>query len=828
MPYRYWAVSGVHLRHHPGRRHCIGTRPTRGPQFDSLEPRMLLAADMLTAVSGAVSGGPVHAIFAPGTPDDVIRAVEENIHGAGRDEFQITNRWTTTALSGSGLSQGDPTIITWGIVPDGTFIAAQPDIDAEEDAPSDLIARMVEIYGGDENAAPDAAVNQVWFTLFEQAFQSWSDLSGLTYVYEPNDDGVQIAGGAGSSGVRPDVRIGGHYIDGNSNILAYNWFPNNSDMVIDTADNFYESTGTNSLRLRNVLAHEAGHGLGFSHVISSNDQFLMEPYASTQFDGPQFDDILAANRLYGDPLEKNGGNDTAANAVNLGTLNNATATRGELLNGSNNPISNADPLSIDDNGDEDFFKFTVSSNASVTVSVSPVGYTYSQGPQGGSESSFNAAAQSNLSITLYDTNGSTVLTSINDAPAGSVEQLADYNLPGPGTYFIEVNGNANAAQMYEIEVTTDAPVAPTGIEGAVINDLDADGNLEGGEPGLGGWTVYLDENSNGQYDAGGVSVFASTDVPHPFDVPGDASTGTIESDLTVANAFGEITDVNVTLDIDHTWDEDVEVILIAPNGTQVQLFSFVGGSGDDFDNTTLDDEASTPIASGSAPFSGSYIPASALAAFDGLSPNGTWTLRVIDNWIGLDSGTLNAWSLQISTSSETSQTTASDGSYSFLNLPAGSYDVGIVPQSGYDQTTPAGATQTAQVVSGVVTSDVDFGVHDQTAGVRFALASSNASEPNGGHTIGVTLTTSNGQPLEAPVSVDVSDALTGDATSGSDYTAFGTKTVTFNTGERHDEVRHAQRDQRCRRRTRSDRRPVARQRQRRDNRRPERTRRQDH
>ena len=41
-----------------------------------------------------------------------------------------------------------------------------------------------------------------------------------------------------------------------------NFFPNNGDMVIDTGDNFYNSTGSNSLRLRNVLAHEAGHGVG--------------------------------------------------------------------------------------------------------------------------------------------------------------------------------------------------------------------------------------------------------------------------------------------------------------------------------------------------------------------------------------------------------------------------------------------------------------------------------------------------------------------------------------------------------------------------------------
>ncbi|MCQ6458457.1 matrixin family metalloprotease, partial [Vibrio parahaemolyticus] len=89
--------------------------------------------------------------------------------------------------------------------------------------------------------------------------------------------------------VRGDVRIGGHTIDGSSGTLAYNFFPNTSDMVIDTADSFYSVTTDNSLRLRNVIMHEAGHGLGISHVESNNGSFLMEPFINLGFDGPQFD-----------------------------------------------------------------------------------------------------------------------------------------------------------------------------------------------------------------------------------------------------------------------------------------------------------------------------------------------------------------------------------------------------------------------------------------------------------------------------------------------------------------------------------------------------------
>ena len=40
------------------------------------------------------------------------------------------------------------------------------------------------------------------------------------------------------------------------------------------------------------------------------------------------------------------------------------------------------------------------------------------------------------------------------------------------------------------------------IRGYKWHDLDGDGVWDDGEPGLGGWQIYLDSNSNGQHDAG--------------------------------------------------------------------------------------------------------------------------------------------------------------------------------------------------------------------------------------------------------------------------------------------------------------------------------------
>ncbi|MEM7351398.1 MAG: hypothetical protein AAF657_11365, partial [Acidobacteriota bacterium] len=44
--------------------------------------------------------------------------------GGAVNDFQFNDgdRWSVTATNGGGLGQGDPTVLTWSIVPDGTSI----------------------------------------------------------------------------------------------------------------------------------------------------------------------------------------------------------------------------------------------------------------------------------------------------------------------------------------------------------------------------------------------------------------------------------------------------------------------------------------------------------------------------------------------------------------------------------------------------------------------------------------------------------------------------------------------------------------------------------
>lgn len=108
-------------------------------------------------------------------------------------------------------------------------------------------------------------------------------------------------------------------------------------------------------------------------------------------------------------------------------------------------------------------------------------------------------------------------------------------------------------------------------------------------------------------------------------------------------AFG-IQDVNMYVDtVLHTWDSDLQFTL-HHGGTSVMTVNRRGGSGDNFIHTMLNDSATTPIASGSAPFTGSYIPDNPLSAFNGpaKNPNGYWTFEIKDN-AGGDTGFLRAW-----------------------------------------------------------------------------------------------------------------------------------------------------------------------------------------
>ena len=375
--------------------------------------------------------------FAPGTSNEVVRRASlraSRVPGFGPAGYQYFDgtRWSCTATDGCGHTEGQPTVLTWSVVPDETPLEGAA---GEPSNPSDLRWFLTNIYGSES----------VWLPHFQTVFAQWEGLTGIDFVYLAADDGAGLPDNEGLPGIRADIRIGGHYIDGTSNILAYNFFPNWGDMVIDTGDSYYRTGGkvSDALGLRNILAHEIGHGIGIRHVCPVSGTRLMEPFLSTNFLHAQHDDKRAAWRGYGDDKEDN---ENPGMATNLGTLQNGMITVGEL--------------SIDDDADQDFHKFTVGPGKKVTIRAIPSGASYFSGPQNPDGScTAGSLVQSwgihDLALDLRNTDGSSVLASANAFSAGSTEAITNAALPGPGTFFVRVSSVSavNDVQAYSLEVT---------------------------------------------------------------------------------------------------------------------------------------------------------------------------------------------------------------------------------------------------------------------------------------------------------------------------------------------------------------------------------------
>src|SRR5690554_1340900 len=115
-----------------------------------------------------------------------------------------------------------------------------------------------------------------------------------------------------------------------------------------------------------------------------------------------------------------------------------------------------------------------------------------------------------------------------------------------------------------------------------------------------------------------------------------------------------ITDLDVDLNITHSWVGDLIVRIKSPSGTTAVIVdrpgrttSGYGCSGADI-LATLDDEAATPIeneCANSVPtIEGRFKPNNPLSVFDGESSLGVWELRVSDVAYAY-SGTLNSWGI---------------------------------------------------------------------------------------------------------------------------------------------------------------------------------------
>lgn len=111
--------------------------------------------------------------------------------------------------------------------------------------------------------------------------------------------------------------------------------------------------------------------------------------------------------------------------------------------------------------------------------------------------------------------------------------------------------------------------------------------------------------------------------------------------VTIPSNF-TINKVTAAISIDHTWVQDMTIYLESPTDSII-LFEEPCGGQDDID-ATLDDEGLELTCGNTPAISGNVIPFESLSSFNNLNANGTWTLRVIDNY-NQDGGDIDSFVL---------------------------------------------------------------------------------------------------------------------------------------------------------------------------------------
>lgn len=355
----------------------------------------------------------------------------------------VVNRWTATQFDGGGIERGDPITLFWSIVPDGESY--------ERSANSDLVDYLDDGWNVSAQDRTPILTNRPWWDVMKSAYDQYERVSGLRMQYRSEQNAF-----GQDTGLFGDIRIGGEVIDGDpGGVLADNVFPNGGDMRVDTSrdGNGVPSVfHTDEALWRNLISHESGHGIGLGHPDIAGADAVMEAGIQGHFFGLQFDDIYGFNRNYGDPREKNGGNDSLGSSLDLGTFSHGSSASlgGDAIDSVVEEFDD-DWLGIDGATDEDWFKLTFPQTAVVDIRVTPVGPTYQLSGQ-----TFDASSQSDLRFEVYNSSGILQKT-VNNGGLGIAEELTSQTFLQSGDYYVRVLGEEDSNQFYQLDVDVELP-----------------------------------------------------------------------------------------------------------------------------------------------------------------------------------------------------------------------------------------------------------------------------------------------------------------------------------------------------------------------------------
>jgi subtilisin-like proprotein convertase family protein len=253
--------------------------------------------------------------------------------------------------------------------------------------------------------------------------------------------------------------------------------------------------------------------------------------------------------------------------------------------------------------DVDMFRISVSRPSLITIKVN----ARSLGVYSGLDAYLRA----------FDSGGRQI--AFNDNYEG-LDPTLQFFVPGAGQYYIGVSAFPNTNYLPSSTTPSGKPSGSSG-------------------------TYNIDFLAQGSSDETIIRNGAGT----PIAVP---ALGDIVSTITVTDGR-TITDLSIKLNLTHSFVSDLRITLTGPNNATIVLFNRRGGGGANLVNTVFSDDGVSTIASGTAPFTGTFKPEQELGVFKNISGAGVWTLRVSDQK-ALDAGTLDSWSITFKTINDVS------------------------------------------------------------------------------------------------------------------------------------------------------------------------------
>jgi subtilisin-like proprotein convertase family protein len=238
--------------------------------------------------------------------------------------------------------------------------------------------------------------------------------------------------------------------------------------------------------------------------------------------------------------------------------------------------------------------------------------------------------------------------------------LSEFGPPLP--YAAQITTGTYRPTNYEGATETFPPNGPLSYPAslAVFNNTSPNGL----------WSLYVVDDTGG--DAGSINGGWALEIDttafessQAFTIPGTGTSGPAAPYPSIVNVGAlptSIRSASVRLtNLNHTFPDDIDMLLVGPDGQNAIILSDVGGSIDFSGLTlTLDDSAANSLPDNGAVVDGTFKPTnfgagdtfpapapaplgtSALSVFNGTNPNGAWTLYVVDD-LGGDTGSMSRW-----------------------------------------------------------------------------------------------------------------------------------------------------------------------------------------